>query len=418
MSRFDLAVVNAKAVITSASFSPGPKRGRAMGEIHPITGGAVGIVGEKIAWIGTEAALRRRHGAKRRINAQGGLILPGLVDCHTHAVFAGTRVPEWQERLSGTPYLEILRRGGGILNTVMETRRASPKCLAQIASSYLIKMMIHGTTTVEIKSGYGLRLAEELKILKTIRRLQKTLPIDIVPTFLGAHAIPPEYAGRSDAYVRKVLQMLPQVSTLARFCDVFCEEGAFDARQTEAILSEAKRRGMQVKLHAGEFHDLGGVEVGLRHQAVSIDHLDVISAKSIRRMARTDTIGVLLPAVSHFLSAERYAPARRLIDTGVPVALATDFNPGSSPCLSLQEIMALAVLRMSMSPEEALTAVTINAAAAIGLEHTIGSLEEGKQADLICIDLEDMGQIPYFFGANHVRWVIKRGRWMRERSLT
>jgi len=407
--RFNMAIVNSGSVLTYPD-APGPKRGREMRVVHPIRTGVVGINAGRIAWIGSAREYRKTHRATREIDAHGGLILPGFVDCHTHAVFAGTRVCEWRERLIGASYLEILRQGGGILETVRQTRSASAAQLLRVSSGYLQKMLRHGTTTVEIKSGYGLSLETEMKLLRVIRRLQREMPLDIVSTFLGAHAVPAEYFGRAAEYVDVVLAMLPKVKTLSRFCDVFCEEGAFSVEQSDRILGRASELGFGLKLHAGEFHDLGGTDLVLRYRAVSVDHLDVITKESMRALARGSSVGVLLPGVPHFLSLDRYAPARELIDEGIPIALATDFNPGSSPCLSLQEIMALGVLKMRMTPEEALVGVTINAAAAIGMEHIVGSLTIGKQADLVCLDLADLQLVPYFFGTNHARWVMKRGK--------
>ena len=407
--RFEKAIVNAESIITCAH-TRGPKRGREMRELYPVRKGVVGISAAKIHWIGSLREYRSHHRASREIDAQGGIVLPGFIDCHTHALFAGTREPEWQERLSGTAYLDILRRGGGILETVRLTRAAPPRHLFKIASGYLEKMLRHGTTTIEIKSGYGLSLEAEIKLLRVIQRLKRALPLDIVSTFLGAHAIPPEFSGRTEEYVSTVLRMLPKVKGLSEYCDVFCEEGAFNLDQADRILTRARELGFGVKLHAGEFHDLGGTDLALRRQATSVDHLDVISEQAIKRLSRGSCIGVLLPGVTHFLSLQHFAPARELIDAGVPVALATDFNPGTSPCLSLQEIMGLAVLKMKMTPEEALVGITVNAAAAIGMEQIVGSIEVGKQADLVCLDLKEISLIPYFFGTNHVRWAMKKGR--------
>jgi imidazolonepropionase len=408
MPRFDLAVVNARSIVTCAS-PDGLKRGREMRETGTISRGVVGIKRGRIAWVGSPSDYRRRHRAAEEIDAEGGLIIPGFVDCHTHALFAGTRIADWRERLSGVDYLEILGRGGGILETVRQTRKASPAKLVETATGYLLKMLSHGTTTVEVKSGYGLAPDEEIKLLRVIERLRERLPLDVVPTFLGAHAVPPESAGDPERYVEAVIEMLPEVRRLARFCDAYCEKGAFDADQSERILKQAKAFGMGVKLHAGQFNDLGGVEVALNLQAASVDHLETISGGSIRRLAASDTVGVLLPAAAHFLSTGRFPPARELIDAGAPVALATDFNPGSSPCLSLQEVIGLAVLKMGMTPEEALVGATLNAAAALGLARSVGSVEAGKQADLVCLALKEVRELPYFFGANHVRWVVKKG---------
>lgn len=335
--------------------------------------------------------------------------MPGFVDPHTHAVFAGSREGEWVRKLGGTPYLDILNSGGGILRTVEKTSAASQKTLFKKATSTLQTMLAYGTTSVEIKSGYGLNLIQELKILKIIQQLNKETVLDVVPTYLGAHAIPSAYKNNRSAFVSEVIASLKKVKPYALFCDVFCEEEAFTLSEAEQISQAAKTAGFQIKLHAGQFSDLGGIKLASRVQAVSIDHLDVIKKRDIPTLSTSGAIAVLLPGVSHFLALKRHAPARDLIEGNVPVALATDFNPGSSPCLSMQEIIHLAVLHLKMTPAEAISAATINAAHALGLGQQVGSLEIGKQADLLLLDLDHYEQLPYFYGHNHVVTVLKKG---------
>ncbi|MBI3805453.1 MAG: imidazolonepropionase [Nitrospirae bacterium] len=406
---FDLAIVGCGELLTVAS-PGGPKRGPALSEVGLIRNGVVATSRGKIAWVGTQKEYRRKGPARREIDAEGSVVLPGFVDPHTHAVFAGSREGEWAEKLRGVPYLEILKRGGGILRTVEATRTASLKSLTERAEAYLKKMLACGTTTVEIKSGYGLDLQNEVKILKVIAQLQKRLPLDLVPTFLGAHAIPKEYADRPEAYVDQVVEMLPSVRSRAAFCDVFCEEGAFSYQQSRRVLKAARQNQFGIKLHAGEFSDQGGVRLAAEFGARSVDHLDHIRPDEVPLLAESGAVGVLLPGVSHFLGAASFPPVRALVEGGVPVALATDFNPGSSPCLSMQEIIHLAVRDFKLTAAEAISAATINAAHAVGLEAQVGSLEVGKQADLLILDLEHYEQLPYFFGVNHVEQVLKKGK--------
>lgn len=407
---FDLAIFNCGELLTIAS-PDGPKRGEALADVGLIENAAVGIHQGKIAWVGTQKEYRKaRHRAKRGIDVEGRLVMPGFVDPHTHSIFAGSREGEWIRKMQGVPYLEILKSGGGILSTVEATRAATAAALFDAAAGYLDKMLSNGTTTVEIKSGYGLDLKNELKLLKVIATLKKKMPLDIVSTFLGAHTIPREHRDSPEAYVDQVIEMLPAVRPLAEFCDIFCEQGAFSFIQSRKILDAARQGGFQIKLHAGEFSDLGGVQLAAELKATSIDHLDHIVPKEIPFLAASGAVGVLLPGVSHFLKAKQFPPVRALIEGGVPIALATDFNPGSSPCLSMQEIVHLAVRDFGLSAAEAISAATINAAHAVGLGNRVGSLEPGKQADLLILDLEHHQQIPYFFGTNHVAQVLKKGK--------
>lgn len=409
---FDLAVLHCGELLTLAA-PDGSKRGGQLAEIGLIRNGAVGIRGGRIAWVGTQKEYRKAHRARREVDAEGRVVMPGFVDPHTHAVFAGSREEEWFQKLKGASYLEILKNGGGILSTVAATRAAPSKALLEMAWKTLGRMLLHGTTTVEIKSGYGLDLRNERKILNVIRRLDLLSPLEVVPTFLGAHVVPEEDREDPSRYVDRVIEMLPEVKPLARFCDVFCEEGAFSAAQAGRILNRAATQGFGIKLHAGQFTDQGGVRVAADFNAASVDHLDVVAPSEMRLMAERGIVGVLLPGVSHFLKAKRSPPARALIEAGVPVALATDFNPGSAPSLSMQEMVHLAVRDFGLTAAEAISAATLNAAHALRLGDRIGSLEVGKQADLILLDLERHEQLPYFFGANRVSGVIKKGKLIR-----
>ena len=362
-----------------------------------------------------------------RLDARGGTVTPGLVDPHTHLLFAGSRERELRLRQQGASYLDILEAGGGILSTVAATRAASTEELAAHGRRWLDEMLGHGVTTVEAKSGYGLDLPTELRLLEIAHGLGREGPIDVVPTYLGAHAVPPEYRGRPDAteaYIRCVIEeQLPGVAAQgrARFCDVFCETGVFSAQQSRRILEAGRALGLAPRLHADELAPSGGAELAADLGAASADHLAAPSAAGIRALARAadgdrPVVATLLPATTWFLMAERHAPARTLIDRGVPVALGTDFNPGTSPTANLPLVMTVACLALGLSPAEALAAVTINAAHALRLGDEIGSLEPGKVADLVVWGVPTAEQIPYWPGADLVRTVVKRGRIVLESS--
>ena len=362
-----------------------------------------------------------------RIDARGGTVTPGLVDPHTHLLFAGSREDEMELRQRGAGYMEILAAGGGILSTVAATRAASAEDLAAHGRRWLDEMLGHGVTTIEAKSGYGLELATELRLVETAFELGRQGPIDVVPTYLGAHAVPAEYRTRpdaTDAYVRHVIdEQLPGIAAhgRARFCDVFCEEGAFTADQAERILRAAEALGMAPRLHADELVPSGGAELAARIGAVSADHLAAPSPAGMTALARVASEGrpvvaTLLPATTWFLMKERHAPARTFIERGIPVAIGTDFNPGTSPTASLPLAMTAGCLNLAMSPDEVLSAVTINAAYAVGLGEEIGSLEGGKTADLVIWNVPTSRQIPYWPAADLVRTVVKRGRIVLDRG--
>ncbi len=407
---FDLAIINCGELLTVPDASKEAKYGNALSELGLISNAAVGISQGKIVWIGSQKAYRKSCMARREIDAEAKVVMPGLIDPHTHVVFAGRRDDEWVEKLKGKSYLEILESGGGILKTVDATRSASPESLFKNAEARLKKMLSTGTTSVEIKSGYGLNKKDELKILKVIRRLHKTSVLDVVATYLGAHAIPREFQNKRSAYVAQVISCIADLKSEAEFCDVFCEEGAFSYEETRCILEAAQDAGIKIKLHAGEFSDQNGPRLAHDFKAVSIDHLDVIKKEDIPVLAASGAIVVLLPGVSHFLGSVHHAPARALVEGGVPIALASDFNPGSCPCLSMQEIIHLAVLNLKMTVEEAICAATINAAHAINRAAELGSIELGKKADILLLDIDHYQHLPYFFGVNHVTAVIKQGK--------
>ena len=363
-----------------------------------------------------------------RIDAGGGTVTPGLVDPHTHLLFAGTRERELVLRQRGADYLEILEAGGGILSTVAATRAATADELADHGRRWLTEMLGHGTTTIEAKSGFGLDLATELRLLEVAHRLGQEGPIEILPTWLGAHAVPPEFRTRPDsteAYVRHLIdEQLPGVAAQgrARFADVFCEHGVFTPGQTERILREASRLGLGMRLHADELVPSGGAELAAELGALSADHLAAPSEAGIEALAGAAAAGrpvvaVLLPATTFFLMHDDYAPARRFIERGVPVALATDFNPGTSPTTSLPFVMTVACLQLKLTPSEALAAVTVNAAHALGMGDELGSLEPTRQADLVIWRVPNHRQIPYWPAADLVRTVVKRGRVVLEKGL-
>ncbi|MBN1220849.1 MAG: imidazolonepropionase [Anaerolineae bacterium] len=419
----DLLIHSAAQVVTCAS-PPGPKRRETMTEVGLIVDGAVAIADGEVVAVGPTADLRADFTARQTINASRKVICPGFVDPHTHVVYTGDRVAEFEMRLKGASYTEIMASGGGIVNTTRAVRAASVDQLVAETRPRLEAMLALGTTTVEIKTGYGLDPKNELKLLQAIEELARTFPADLVPTFLGAHAIPPEYNNRPDDYTDLVVEeMLPQVANWFKnsqlaihnsqlFCDVFCEQNAFNLDQSRRVLQAGRALGLAPKIHADEFTSLGGVTLAVELNAASADHLDVTPPAEQARLADSNTIGVVLPAVNVNLGSTHFADARALIDAGVALALATDINPGSAPCPSMPLVMAIACRYQKLLPPEALNASTINAAHAIGLGHRLGSLEIGKQADLLIVGAPDYRHLAYQFGHNLVERVVKRGKFV------
>jgi imidazolonepropionase len=398
----------------------GPQRGNNLGRLGIIEDGAVLIQGGKIAAVGTSAELRKAFPDEDQLDAAGRVVMPGLVDPHTHLVWAGDRAAEFEMRLQGKSYLEIQAAGGGILSTVRATRSASPESLLAQTRARALSMFRHGTTTAEAKSGYGLEITSELRQLQTLLELDQAGQLEIVPTFLGAHAVAPEFNGDAEGYTRLLCQeMLPQVKTwwqahaLPRplpFVDVFCETGAFNLDQSRRILENAASLGFPLKIHADEFDNLGGASLAAELGAVSADHLVRTSAQVIAALARSNTVAVALPCTPFGLADPHYTPARQVLAAGGLLAIASDINPGTAWCENMQFVIALACRALKLTPAQAIAAATINAAAAISRAETIGSLETGKQADLLILDVADYRQLGYRFGTNLARWVVKKGR--------
>ena len=408
----DLLIYGASELATP--IGPAPLTGEGMRRLMVVEEGAVAIRDGLIVAVGRTGELRRSFEAEEELDVSGMTIVPGFVDPHTHLVFApeGYRPEELGMKIDGLSYMEILARGGGIMKTVRATRAAPEGALARECLRRLDIMLLHGTTTVEAKSGYGLTVEDELKCLRALRRADEEHPIDVVRTFLGAHAIPPEFAGRPDDYVRLVVEdMLPAVveGGLASFCDVFCERGVFTPEQARKVLSAGRELGLTPKIHADEFSDTGGALLAAELGAVSADHLLHASDEGLKAMAEAGVVAVLLPAAPLTTMLYRFADARKMIDElGVPVALGTDFNP-NCPVEDMQTVMALACYRMRMRQEEALAAATLNAAHAIGLSGQVGSIEPGKKADIVVLDVPSHEHVGYRLGANLVRYVVKAG---------
>lgn len=388
------------------------RTGAAQGEILSLTGSHVAVEDGVIVSMGQAAPPSGfSDGSAEVLDAGGRLATPGLVDAHTHLVFGGWRAHELALKLRGVPYLEILAQGGGILSTVRSTRAATADELADKAAAVLTDMLSLGTTTCEAKSGYGLTLSDERKQLEVTARLNQSQPVELISTFMGAHALPEEYKENREGYLSLLTdEMIPQVAAekLAEFCDVFCETGVFSAEESRRILLAAKRHGLRPKIHADEIDPIGGSQLAGEVEAISAEHLIAAPDEGIAAMAQSGTVAVLLPSTSFYLD-KPFARARDMMAAGVPVAVASDFNPGSCPGLSLQLAMNLACYKYKMTPEEVLTAVTLNAAAAIGRAGRIGSLEVGKQADLLIWNAPDLDYIFYRFGHNLVDRVVKRG---------
>ena len=412
----DLLIFNANQVVTVAAHGARALAGVAMRDVGVIEDGAVGVENGRIAFVGKSDDLSFSD-ARQVINAMGKTVLPGFVDPHTHLVFAGNREHDFARRIAGATYAEIAAAGGGINTTVKATRAATKIDLTEYALHRLDRCLGFGVTTVEIKSGYGLDPEHEIKMLEVIRDLQSLHVVELVPTFLGAHTIPFDYMDRRDEYIRLVLEdMIPRIAaeTLAEYCDVFIERTAFTLEEGRRILECAISHGLKTRVHAEQITRTGSAELAAELHSSSADHLDHISDEAIALLGQSGTIPTLLPGVSLFLG-EPMPDARRLIDAGLPVAIATDMNPGSCMSENIQLMMSLATMQMGMTIEETIAAVTINAAAALDRSDRIGSLEVGKQADMLIFDTQSYQQIPYHLGVNHLNAIVKQGNVVMEK---
>jgi imidazolonepropionase len=454
MEKTDFIIENAAQMVTCASNGK-PKKRAQMKTVDFIENGALAVAAGKIVGVGKREEVLRNFTSENVIDARGKVVCPAFVECHTHVVFAGNRLDEFELKIKGADYLEILEAGGGILSTVEKTRAASLENLVAQSRKRLDKMLALGVATCEVKTGYGLDTETELKMLGAILKIDKTHPVDLIPTFLGAHAVPPEYKNLEDGYVDLICrEMIPAAFSLfvwdkidngkvkakltgggkyaitraftfteaerisfmrdnPFFIDVFCEKNAFNLEQSRKILEAGKRYGMKVKAHVDEFTNLGGARMAIELGATSIDHLDKISDAEIQLLANSNTIGVVTPTVNFNFGSTEFADARRMIDAGCAIAVSTDYNPGSAPCPSLPAAMAIACRYQKLLPAEALNAATINAAFAVGLGEQVGSIETGKQADVLILDTKDYRQIAYEFGGNFVESVVKKGKVVR-----
>lgn len=398
----------------------GPQRGERLGQLGIIEDGALLIEGETIQSVGRREEILSQNPNAAKLNAGGHVVLPGFVDPHTHLLWADDRADEFSQRLQGKTYLEILEEGGGILATVRATRHASIETLVRETKHRAELAFSYGTTTTEVKTGYGLDLASEIKQLEAILALDREVPLNLIPTFLAAHAVPPEFKGRADEYVRVICdQMLPTLKEWwadnaterpLPFVDVFCERSAFNLSQSRRILEAAQVLGFPLKIHADEFENLGGASLAANLGASSADHLVKTSQEDIASLSKSDTVAVSLPGTPFGLNEADYTPAHEIIKAGGLLALATDANPGTSWCESMQFILALACRKLGLTPAQAIAAATINAAAALQLENRVGAIEPGMQADLLILSVDDYRQLGYRFGTNLVATVLKRGR--------
>ena len=410
-----LIFVNASQVVTCAG-PPRARRGDEMSKLETLEGVAVAVAGEHLAAVGAEAELRRRYPHAMEIDCAGGVLTPGLVDSHTHAVFGRARYDEQEMRAAGMDYMAVAARGGGIHSSVRDLRTRSEDDLVTLTRSRLARLASYGITTVEVKSGYGLTLDDELKTLRVIARLAGELPMRIVPTFLGAHEIPLEHrasASTRESYVELLVnEMIPRVAAdrLARFADVFCETGVYTVAESKRILEAARAHGLLLKLHADELSSSGGAELAAALGATSADHLGAVSDAGINALANSSTVATLLPGTMLFLGKSTRAPARQLIDAGVPVALATDFNPGTSPTPNLPLILTLGVSQLHLSVAEAVLAATVNGAAALAITDTVGQLTPGFSADLALFEMGDIRELPYWYGDRRCLGTWVRGK--------
>ena len=408
-----LVVRGLRQCLTMAGAATYPQRGEDQENIGLVEDAAVAVAGEEVVYAGPASGVLssvRVAADAVSLDAGGGVLLPGFVDPHTHVLFGGWRPGEFAQRIRGTTYREILQAGGGILSTVDATRACSEEGLVEIGTRRLQRMLSAGTTTVEAKSGYGLSAADEAKLIRALRRLATTEETDVVVTLLAAHAMPPEYREDRDGYLRLVEEMIATLADRIDYVDAFCEEGAFTVPECRRVFATAVRAGCDIKVHADQLGNTGGAELAAEVGAVSADHLDYISTAGIAALASTGVVATLLPSVPLYVMSRRQAPARRLQAAGVPIALATDFNPGTSAVESMGLIVSLACTQLGMTPEAALVAATTNAAHAIGQGDVVGRLEPGMRADLQIYSTHDYRMLPYRFGQLLPRWVIKRGR--------
>lgn len=429
MINCDLFLHSAAQLLT---LPDGPQRGGALGSLGLIPDGAVAITDGRIVAVGPSSDLRAQFAPRSTLDASGRVVLPGFVDPHTHAVWAGDRADEFERRVAGASYLDIMAAGGGINASVRKTREASLDQLMDETRPRLRRMLAHGTTTIEVKTGYGLETATELRQWEAIARLHAEGPWELAPTFLGAHAIPNKYAGRADEYVDLVVgEMLPEARRwleqhrreagrttheMPAFADVFCEDGAFTVAQSRRVLERARELGFGLKIHADEFKGLGGTALAVELGAVSADHLVFTPPEDIAALGRADTVAVALPATPFGLGQPEYTPAKEILAANGILALATDCNPGTAWCESIQMVIALACRYMKLTPAQAIAAATVNAAYAVGLGGRLGSIAAGKQADLLILDAPDYRHLGYRFGANLVQAVVKAGRVVVERG--
>lgn len=415
MSATSLLFVNARQIVTCR----GPARARKgaeLAELEVLEDAAVAVSGERIVAVGSRRDLEQTFTEARRIDCEGGVLAPAFVDSHTHAIFGAPRSNEHEMRAAGLDYMEIAKRGGGIHSSVRDVRARSENELLALARSRVQTLASYGVGTIEMKSGYGLSVESELKLLRVIRSLSRETPVALVPTFLGAHEIPLEHrvsdASRREYIDVVVNEMIPRVASerLAVFADVFCERGVYTVEESRKILAAARNAGLQLKLHADELTSSGGSELAAELRATSADHLAAISDGGIRALAAAGTVATLLPATMMFLGKPSQAPARRMIEAGLPIALATDFNPGTSPTVSFPLVLTLAVSQLRMSAAEALLAATVNGAAALGLADRIGQLAEGFIADIALHAISDYRELPYWVGARVCRGLWTRGK--------
>jgi imidazolonepropionase len=455
-SEYRLFFRNAAQLLTLAG-PPGARRGAALGELGIIPQGGVLTDGETILRVGPTRSLEREALRLRAepIDCRGRVVMPGFVDSHTHLIFAGSRVNDYEQRLRGKTYEEIAKAGGGIQSSAAGIRKAGISALTQQAGQFLEHFAAHGTTTVEVKSGYGLDVDQEIKILRAIRALQAETPLELIPTLMALHALPESFRGRSRQYVDRVIdRLIPAAAResgtrgvepgfgpasaareggpetpgaalkdgatmpknhatrqrLAEFIDCFCDRGAFSVEDCRRVLNAGVKFGLVPRIHAEQLARTGATRLGIELHAASADHLDHVSAAYIRALAQSDVVATLVPGANFHLGLKSYPPARKLIEAGAAVALATDFNPGTSPTLNMQFILSLACAQMQMTPAEAINAATLNGACALRRAERVGSLEAGKQADLIVLDVADYREIPYYFAVNHCAITVKRGR--------